>query len=131
VQIKHCKIFVNDQEKALAFYRDILGFQVHADFSNTGYRWLTVVSPDAPDGTELQLELNSNPAASAFQSATYDAGLPAMMFYSDSLQADFERMQTLGANFTMAPTDVTGSIIAKVDDGVGNLVQLTQLTWNG
>jgi predicted enzyme related to lactoylglutathione lyase len=89
------------------------------------------VSPDAPDGTELQLELNSNPAASAFQSATYDAGQPAMMFYSDNLQADFERMQTLGANFTMAPTDVTGSIIAKVDDGVGNLVQLTQLTWNG
>ena len=90
--------------------------------------WLTVASPEDPDGTELQLALNDNPAAKAYQQARFQHGQPAAMFYTDDLQADYERMKAGGAEFTMPPTDVTASRIAMLNDTCGNLVQVTQLT---
>ena len=86
-----------------------------------------MASPEDPDGTELQLALNNNPAAKTYQQALFEQRQPAAMFYSDDVQADYERMKSCGAEFTMPPTDVTGSKIAVVNDSCGNLIQLTQL----
>jgi len=127
MKIKITSVFVDDQEKALRFYTDVLGFQKKSDFSNGPYRWLTVVSPDEPDGTELQLALNNNPAAKTYQQALFQQSQPAAMFFTDDVQADYERMKALGAEFTMPPADVTASTIAMVNDTCGNLIQLTQL----
>ena len=127
MKIKLTSIYVNDQEKALRFYTDVLGFVKKADFSNGPYRWLTVASPEEPEGTELQLALNDNPAAKAYQQAMFQQGQPAVMFFTDDLQADYERIKARGAEFTMPPTDATGSKIAKLNDGCGNLIQVTQL----
>ena len=127
MKIKLTKVYVNDQEKALRFYTDVLGFQKKDDFSNEGYRWLTVASPEEPDGPQLQLELNAFPAARTFQEAVYEAGQPAAILHSEDVQADYDRMSALGATFTMPPTDVTFATIATVDDTCGNLLQLTQL----
>ena len=127
MKIKLTKVYVNDQEKAQRYYTDVLGLQKQDDFSNDGYRWLTVVSPDEPDGTQLQLELNSFPAARSCPEAVYVAGQPAAVLHSEDVQADFDRMSALGATFTMPPTDVTFATIATVDDTCGNLLQLTQL----
>lgn len=129
MKIKLTKVYVDDQEKALRFYSDVLGFTPKADFSNGGYRWLTVVSADDPDGTELQLELSSNPAAKAYQQAMFQQNQPALMLYTDDVKADCERIKSNGGAFAMPPTDVTASTIAQLHDGVGNLVQLTQLNW--
>ena len=131
MKIKLMTVYVDDHDKALRFYTDVLGFVKKTDVSQGPYRWLTVVSPEEPDGTELHLERNDNPAAKAFQQAMFEQGQPAAMFSSDDVQADYERMQALGAEFTMPPTDVTGSRIATVNDTCGNLIQLTQLTWQG
>jgi predicted enzyme related to lactoylglutathione lyase len=131
MKIKLTRIHVDDQEKALRFYTDVLGFIKKADFSNGPYRWLTVASAEDPDGTELQLALNDNPAAKAYQQATFQQSQPAAMFYTDDVKADYERIKARGANFTMPPTEVTGSTITMLDDTCGNLVQLTQLTWQG
>jgi hypothetical protein len=98
-----------------------------ADFSNGPFRWLTVASAEDSDGTELQLALNNNPAAKAYQQALFQQNQPAAMFYTDDVQADYERMQARGAEFTMLPTDVTASTIAMVNDTCGNLIQVTQL----
>lgn len=127
MKIKLTRVYVNDQQKALHFYTDVLGFQKQDDFSNEGYRWLTVVSPDEPDGPQLQLDLNSNPAARTYQEAIYESGQPAAVLHSEDVQADYDRMIALGATFTMPPTDVTAAVIATVDDTCGNLLQLTQL----
>ena len=127
MRIKLTTVHVNDQEKALRFYTDVLGFVKKADFSNGPYRWLTVASAEDPEGTELQLAPNDNPAAKAYQQALFQQGQPAAMFFTDDVQADHERMKTRGATFTMPPTDVTASTIAMVNDTCGNLVQLTQL----
>jgi predicted enzyme related to lactoylglutathione lyase len=129
MRIKITTLFVDDQEKALRFYTDVLRFVKKNDFSNGPYRWLTVVSPEEPDGTELQLAANTNPAAKAYQQAVFEQGQPAAMFYVDDLQAEYKRMTDLGAKFTMPPTDVTASTIATVDDTCGNLIQLTKLNW--
>ena len=119
---------VDDQEKALRFYTEVLGFVKKADFRNGAYRWLTVGSAEDPDGAELQLSLaNGNAAATAYQQALFQQGQPAAMFFSDDLKGDYERMKARGAEFTMAPTDVTASTIAMVNDTCGNLVQITQL----
>jgi predicted enzyme related to lactoylglutathione lyase len=131
VKIKLLTIYVDDQDKALRFYTDVAGFVKKTDVSQGPYRWLTVVSAEEPDGTELHLERNDNPAAKAFQQAMFEQGQHAAMFYTDDIQSDYERMQALGAEFTMPPTDVTASIIATVNDTCGNLIQLTQLTWQG
>ena len=127
MKIKLTNVYVDDQEKALRFYTDVLGFVKKADFSQGAYRWLTVASPEDPEGTELQLALNDNPAAKAYQEALFQQGQPALMFYTDDLQADYERMAANGAEFTMPPTDVTASKISMVKDTCGNLIQLSQL----
>jgi predicted enzyme related to lactoylglutathione lyase len=131
MKVKVTSVFVNDQEKALRFYTEVLGFVKKNDFSNGPFRWLTVVSPEEPNGTEVQLALNDNPAAKAFQEARFQQKQPAAMFFTDNLQADYERMKAHGAEFTMPPTDVTASKIAMLDDTCGNVIQITQLMWNG
>ena len=127
MRIKLTSVHVDDQEKALRFYTDVLGFVKKTDFSQGPYRWLTVASPEDPDGTELQLALNGDPAAKAYQQAMFQQGQPAAMFFTDDVQADYERMRARGAEFTMPPTDVTGSRIAMLNDSCGNLIQITQL----
>jgi predicted enzyme related to lactoylglutathione lyase len=127
MKIKVTKIYVDDQSKALRFYTDVLGFAKKTDFSQGPFRWLTVASAEEPDGTELQLALNNNPAAKAYQEAIFQQGQPAAMFFTDDVQADYERMKAQGAEFTMPPKDVTASKIAMVNDSCGNLIQLTQL----
>ena len=127
MKIKLTSVYVDDQEKALRFYTDVLGFTKKADFSNGPFRWLTVASAEEPDGTELQLALNSNPAAKAYQQAIFQQGQPAAMFYTDDVKAESERIKARGAEFTMPPTDVTGSTIAMLNDTCGNLLQLVQL----
>jgi predicted enzyme related to lactoylglutathione lyase len=127
MKIKLTSIFVDDQEKALRFYTEVLGFIKKTDFSNGPYRWLTVASAEDPDGTELQLALNNNPAAKTYQQALFQQNQPAANFFTDNVQADYDRIKALGAEFTMSPTDVTASIIATVNDTCGNLIQITQL----
>ena len=127
MKIKLTTVYVDDQEKALRVYTEVLGFVKKADFSNGPFRWLTVVSPQEPEGTELQLALNDDPAAKAYQQARFDRGEPAVMFFTDDLQTDYERIKARGVEFSMPPTDVTGSKIAKLKDGCGNLIQITQL----
>jgi predicted enzyme related to lactoylglutathione lyase len=128
MKIKLTSVYVDDQEKALRFYTEVLGFVKKSDFSNGPFRWLTVASPEDPDGIELQLALNNNPAAKTYQQALFGQSQPAAMFSSDDVQADYERMKSRGAEFTKLPTDVTASKIAVVNDTCGNLIQLTQLT---
>lgn len=128
MKIKLTSIHVDDQEKALRFYTDVMGFVKKADVSNDGFRWLTVVSPEEPDGTELLLEPNDNPAAQTYQQALFEQNIPAAMFFTDDIQSDYERMQELGAEFTMPPTDIHVATIAMVNDTCGNLIQLSQLT---
>jgi predicted enzyme related to lactoylglutathione lyase len=120
-------VYVDDQDKALRFYTDVLGFVKKDDVSQGPYRWLTVASPEDPDGTQLQLALNDNPPAKTYQQAMFAQGQPAAMFFTDDLQADYERMAARGAEFTMPPTDVTASRIAMLNDTCGNLLQITQL----
>ena len=127
MKIKLTSVYVDDQEKAVRFYTEVMGFQKKADFSQGPFRWLTVVSTEDPDGTELQLAPIGNPAARAYQLAMFQQGQPAAMFFTDDVQADYERMKTRGARFTMAPADVTASKIAMLDDTCGNLIQVTQL----
>lgn len=127
MKIKLTTIYVDDQEKALRFYTDVLGLVPKADFSQGPYRWLTVASPEEPEGTELQLALNDTPAARSYQQAMYEQGQRALMFYTDDIQGDYERIKESGAQFTMPPTEVTGSTIAMLDDTCGNLIQITQL----
>ena len=127
MKIKLTSVYVDDQEKALRFYTETVGFVKRADFSQGPFRWLTVASPEDPDGTELQLALNNNAAAKAYQQAMLQQGQPAAMFFSDDVQADYERMRARGAEFTMPPTDVTASKIAMLKDTCGNLIQVTQL----
>jgi predicted enzyme related to lactoylglutathione lyase len=131
MKIKLTTIYVDDQDNALRFYTDVLGFIKKTDISQGSYRWLTVASSEEPDGTELQLALNDNPAAKAYQQAIFEQGQPAAMFFTDDVNADYERVKARGANFTMPPTKVTGSTIAMLDDTCGNLIQLTQLSWQG
>jgi predicted enzyme related to lactoylglutathione lyase len=127
VKIKLTSIYVDDQDKALRFYTEALGFTKRSDFSNGPFRWLTVASPEEPDGTELQLALNDNPAAKAYQQSLFDHGQPAVMFFTSDIKGDHERIQARGAEFTMPPTNVPGSTIAKLKDTCGNLVQITEL----
>jgi predicted enzyme related to lactoylglutathione lyase len=127
MKIKVAGIYVDDQDKALRFYTEVLGFVKKSDFSQGSYRWLTVASPEEPDGPELQLTLNDSPAARAYQQAIFQQGQPAVMFYTSDVRGDYERIKARGAEFTMPPTDVTASTIAMLNDTCGNLIQLTQL----
>jgi predicted enzyme related to lactoylglutathione lyase len=127
MKIKMTSVYVDDQDRALHFYTEVLGFAKKTDFSNGPYRWLTVTSPEEPDGTELQLALNNNPAAKAYQQAMFQHAQSGAMFFTDDVKGDYERIKARGAEFTMPPTDVTGSTIAVLKDTCGNLIQLTQL----
>ena len=127
MKIKLTSVYVDNQENARNFYAGVLGFVKKNDFSNGPYRWLTVASAEDPNGTELQLALNNNPAAKAYQQALFQQNQPAAMFFTDDLQADYDRMKSRGAEFTMPPTDVTASKIAMAKDTCGNLIQITEL----
>ena len=126
MKIKLTSVYVDNQDKALRFYTEVLGFAKKADFSQGPFRWLTVASPEELDGTELQLALNNNPAAKAYQQAIFQQRQPAAMFFTDDVKGDYERIKGR-AEFTMPPTDVTASTIAMLKDTCGNLIQLTQL----
>ena len=127
MKIKLTTVYVDNQEKALRFYTDVLGFAGKADFKNGSYRWLTVASSEEPDGTELQLALNDNPAAKAYQQAMFQQGQPAINFFTADVRSDHEQITARGAEFTMPPTEVTGATISMLNDTCGNRIQLTQL----
>ncbi len=120
MKIKLTSVYVDDQEKALRFYTDVLGFSKKADFSNGPFRWLTVASPEDPDGAELQLALDDDPAAKAYQQALFGQHRPAVMFFTDDIKGECEGIKARGGEFAMAPTEVTGSTIAQIDDTCGN-----------
>ena len=120
-------VFVDDQDKALKFYTETLGFVKKADVTAGEYRWLTVVSPDDQDGTELVLEPNENPAAKTYQRAIFEQGIPATSFGVSDVRAEYERLKKLGVKFTMEPTEVMKDVtIAIFDDTCGNLIQIQQ-----
>ena len=127
MRIEITSIFVNDQDKAIKFYTEKLGFVKKRDIKAGEYRWLTVVSPENKDGTQLVLEPNNNPAAKTYQETIFVQSIPATMFFVDDVQKEYERLKKLGVKFTMEPTKVTGSTIAVLDDTCGNLIQIAQL----
>jgi len=129
MKIKLTSIHVNDQEKALRFYTETLGFQKKADVSQGDYRWLTVVSPEEPEGTELVLEPNDNPAAQEYQRTLFQQSIPVTNFYSSDLQADYDRLTAKGVTFTVGLTKQDWGSMAMLDDTCGNLIQITQLAW--
>jgi len=128
MRIRLTNVFVSDQDRALRFYTEVLGFRKKSDITAGKFRWLTIVSPEEPDGTQLQLGPNDNPAAKTFQEAMFKQGIYAANFIVQDLQKERERIRKLGARFTMEPTKTPGSKIAVLDDTCGNLIQLTQLT---
>jgi predicted enzyme related to lactoylglutathione lyase len=129
MRIKWSTLYVDDQEKALKFYTDTLGFQKKADFSQGSYRWLSVASPEEPDGVELVLESNANPAGKAYQQALRSKEQPAANFLVSDVQAEHDRLVAKGVKFIKPVTSTTGSVIAVLDDTCGNLIQLTKLSW--
>jgi catechol 2,3-dioxygenase-like lactoylglutathione lyase family enzyme len=129
MRIKYTSIFVDDQEKALKFYTEVLGFLKKADVKANNYRWLTVVSPEDQEGVELVFEPNENPAARTFQEALFKQGIPMNMLFVDDIQDEYERLKKLNVRFTMEPTKLPGigTTIAILDDTCGNLMQITKL----
>ena len=129
MKIKLTRIYVNDQDKALRFYTEVMGFVKKADVSQGDYRWLAVATDEEPDGVQMELALNSDRAARAFQEALYDQRQPAAMFHTADIQADYERMKAAGARFTEPPSSHEWGSMAVLDDTCGNLIQLTQPAW--
>ena len=127
MKIKLTSVFVDSQDKALKFYTEVLGFVKKSDIKAGKYRWLTVVSPEEQDGTQLLLEPNDNPAAKSYQESIFKQGIPAAMFFVDDIQKEYQRLKGLGVKFTKEPTKTPGSTIVVLDDTCGNLIQLTQL----
>ena len=119
-------VFVDDQDKALKFYTETLGFVLKHDVPAGEFKWLTVVSPEDPDGTELLLEPNNNPVAQAYQKGLCDQGIPANSFGVTDIHAEHERLKALGVSFTMEPTEMGPVTIAVFDDTCGNLIQMMQ-----
>jgi predicted enzyme related to lactoylglutathione lyase len=119
-------VIVQDQESALHFYTDVLGFTKKADIPAGEFRWLTVVSPEEPDGAELLLEPNAFPAAVTYQQALFEAGIPLTSFAVDDIEQEYQRLKSLGVNFTAKPTDAGSAIIAVFNDTCGNLIQIYQ-----
>ena len=126
MKIRLTTVYVDDQDKALRFYTEVLGFVKKADVSQESYRWLTVASPEEPEGTEILLERNDDEAVRAFQHAMFEQGQTAALFESAEIQRDYDRIKAAGAEFTMPPTKVTGSTIAILNDTCGNLIQIAQ-----
>src|SRR5881409_2977009 len=116
MKIKLTSIFVSDQNKALDCYTKTLGFVKKADVSAGQYRWLTVVSAEEPNGPQLVLEPNKNPAAKSYQESIFKQAIPATMFFVDDIHKEHQKLKKLGVKFTMEPTKVTGSTIAVLDD---------------
>ena len=135
MKIKLTSVFVDDQDKALKFYTNVLGFVKKLVFPAGKFKWLTVVSTEEPEGTQLLLAPNDiggfhGPAAKTYQEALFKQSIPAANFFVEDIQKEYARLKDLGVVFTMKPTVTTGSIIAVLDDTCGNLIQLTQLTWD-
>jgi catechol 2,3-dioxygenase-like lactoylglutathione lyase family enzyme len=126
VKIKLTSVFVDDQESALNFYTDILGFEKKQDFPVGEFKWLTVVSPEEPDGPELLLEPSDNPAARAYKESIYEQGIAAAAFAVADIQKEFERLMQLGVDFKMEPADMGTAKVALFDDTCGNLIQIYQ-----
>ena len=127
MKIKVTSVFVDDQEKALRFYTEVLGFLKKQDVAAGEYRWLTVASPEDPDGAQLLLEPNANPAAKTYQQAIYEQGIPATAFFVDDAQGEYERLKQLGVSFRSEPANVGPATIVVLDDTCGNLIQLNEL----
>src|SRR3954447_13976808 len=127
MRISFASVFVSDQDRALAFYTDVLGFVKKTEVPAGKFRFLTVVSPEDPDGVELLLEPDDNPAARAFQVAIREQGIPATTFAVADLRAEHERLVALGVEFTSPPTEAAWGASATLDDTCGNLIQLHQL----
>jgi catechol 2,3-dioxygenase-like lactoylglutathione lyase family enzyme len=117
-------VFVDDQRKALAFYTDVLGFEKRRDVPIGSDAWLTVVSPDSPDGPELLLEPAGHPAVKPYRDALREDGIPLAQFSVDDVESEHSRLTKLGVTFTQPPTDVGPAVIAVFDDTCGNLIQL-------
>jgi glyoxylase I family protein len=131
ITIRLVSIPVDDQAKALEFYTEKLGFEKRADVSQGDYRWLTVTAPEGSPDVELVLEPNVNPASKAYQASLREQGIPITAFFSDDLDADYERLVGLGVTFTKELTDMPWGKLAILDDTCGNLVQLQQLNVTG
>lgn len=127
MRINVTSVFVDDQDKALAFYTDVLGFVAKTDLPAGEHRWLTVVSPEAPDGVELVLEPNAHPAAQAYQQALVADGIPATSFAVDDVQAEFDRLTARGVSFVQPPTPMGPVTTAVFDDTCGNLIQIASM----
>ena len=121
-------VLVDDQEKALRFYTDALGFVKKVDIPLGEARWLTVVSPDDPEGTQLLLEPDGHPAAGPFKRALVEDGIPFTSFAVDDTRAEFERLRALGVRFTQEPVEMGPVTTAVLDDTCGNLIQIQQRT---
>ncbi|WP_431231160.1 VOC family protein [Mycolicibacterium psychrotolerans] len=128
MRINLTSVLVDDQDKALKFYTDILGFTTKHDIPMGEHRWITVVSPEDPAGTELVLEPDGHPAAKPFKQALTDDGIPFTSFAVDDVHAEFERLGALGVRFTMEPTDMGPVTVAVLDDTCGNLIQIAHQT---
>ena len=126
MRIKLTSIFVDDQDKALKFYTEVLGFKKKVEIPVGEYRWLTVVSPEGPDDLELSLEPNANPAAKVFQKALFDQGIPLTAFEVSDIAAEYKRLQQLGVAFTSEPATRGPVTVAVFSDTCGNLIQLYQ-----
>jgi catechol 2,3-dioxygenase-like lactoylglutathione lyase family enzyme len=120
-------VFVDDQKKALDFYTHSLGFQKKRDIPLGSASWLTVVSPEQPDGTELLLEPSDHPAVKPYKKALVEDGIPATSFAVDNVQAEFDRLRSKGVRFTQEPTEMGDVTMAVFDDTCGNLIQIVQL----
>ena len=120
-------VFVDDQKKALDFYTNTLGFEKKTDIDLGGASWLTVVSPEQPDGTELLLEPSGHPAVKPYKNALVEDGIPATSFAVDDVHAEFDRLRSKGVRFTQEPTEMGGVITAVFDDTCGNLIQIVKL----
>lgn len=127
MRIKLTSIMVDDQDKALRFYTEVLGFVKKADIPVGRFRWITVVSKEGPDDLELALEPNENPAGRAFQKALFEQGIPATAFCSDDIEEEYAMLKQQGVVFTMKPTKTAGPAIAVFNDTCGNLIQIYQV----
>ena len=127
MKIQLTSIFVDDQDKALKFYVEVLGFVKKEDVPVGEFKWLTVVSPDGPDDIELLLEPNDNPAAKTYQKAIFEQGIPHTAFAVDDIHKEYERLKEQGVVFTMEPTESGPAILAIFNDTCGNLIQLYQV----
>jgi predicted enzyme related to lactoylglutathione lyase len=126
MKIKLSSVFVDDQDKALKFYTEVLGFVKKTDIPVGQYKWLTVVSPEEPDGTELLLEPSDNPATKVFKKAIFEQVIPLTAFAVEDIQKEYERLKELGVRFTMEPTRTGPTTVAVFDDTCGNFIQLYQ-----